>query len=585
MILHFLYDQNFEKLEGIEDKTLLGKPIQLQGNSLTGENLKQGREGLDLQKIPQSQEEIKDVSNELNLSEIPQTVDEVEKAIKKCEGQLDLTKIPQTLDEVERAISKEQLDLTKVPQTLDEVERAISKEQLDLSEIPQSMDELNALRDFQNKNIVKNSIHKLMRMSPEKRESLRLPRDYTNHELDIFFSQINPPSTLDRNKANPSKVSNTEGSKSISRNDREKDNKKVKEVQEQQEVKENKDRENEKIKEKKSKDTNTEKKQQRLIEKYKVSESKKEMEREIETKKAMEEELEKHKEIIDITNDIDDLEQLHGKKCDLIDFCKNKLREGNFNGIITHEGYEKKLKELIRENEQIEKQLRKFSDNTAHLKKLDYKNLKGRKEEVSEKKNNMLKQKQENVKLKKESQKFKEMVKEFRRNLPNREKQKQEKQELNESEEISNKENSDFKNINEDIINEREMTSKSDIEQNQVFKFTNLMDKEVQTIFKDYAKIFKKNANYGLRLTKKFLKWVNHKENVKVDLIKKFNNINTNKEIEKFVAYKLEYCYLDINEIQEITNNIGLKIDWRKINYIFEQYNLNSIKSEKKNMR
>jgi len=198
MILHFLYNENFEKLEGIEDTTLLGKPIQLQKNFLTGKNLKQGREGLDLQKIPQTQEEIKDVSNDFNLSEIPQTVDEVEKAIKKNE---------------------EQLDLTKVPQTLAEVERAISEEQLDLSEIPQSMDELNALRDFQNKNIVKNSIHKLMRMSPENRESLGLPRDYTNHELDIFFSQINPLSTLGSNKANPSKVSNSEDPEQISRND------------------------------------------------------------------------------------------------------------------------------------------------------------------------------------------------------------------------------------------------------------------------------------------------------------------------------------------------------------------------------
>lgn len=152
----------------------------------------------------------------------------------------------------------------------------------------------------------------------------------------------------------------------------------------------------------------------------------------------------------------------------------------------------------------------------------------------------------------------------------------------NKKENIIDKENSDFKNINENITNEREMTSKFNTEQNQVFKFTNLMDREVQKIFKEYVKIYKKNANYGLRLTKRFLKWINHKENVKVGLIKKFYNINTNKEIEKFVAYKYEYCNLDINKIQEIAYNLGLKIDWRKINYIIEQYNLNSIKSEEK---
>jgi len=154
MILHFLYDQNFENLEGREGITPLGKSIHLKENSLTGENLKHDKKGLNLQKIPQSQEEIKEVNNKL-----------------------------------------------------------------DLSEIPQSMEELNALGDYQNKNIVKNSIHRVMRMNPEQRERLGLSRGYTNHELNIFFAQNDPPSTLDINKAKPSKVSNPEGSESISRND------------------------------------------------------------------------------------------------------------------------------------------------------------------------------------------------------------------------------------------------------------------------------------------------------------------------------------------------------------------------------
>jgi len=152
----------------------------------------------------------------------------------------------------------------------------------------------------------------------------------------------------------------------------------------------------------------------------------------------------------------------------------------------------------------------------------------------------------------------------------------------NKKENIKDKENSDFKNINENITNEKEMISKLDIKLKQTFEFINLMDKGVQKIFIEYEKIFKKNANYGLRLTKKFLYWVNHNKKVENGLRIKCININKNKEIEKFIAYKLKYCNLDINKVQEIANNIGLKIDWRKINYIIEQYNLNSIKSEEK---
>jgi len=80
MILHFLFDQNFEKLEVKEDKTPSEKHIQLLENSLTVENLKQGKGGLNLQKIPQLQEEIKEVSNEIDLSEIPQSLEELKEA-------------------------------------------------------------------------------------------------------------------------------------------------------------------------------------------------------------------------------------------------------------------------------------------------------------------------------------------------------------------------------------------------------------------------------------------------------------------------------------------------------------------------
>jgi len=189
--------------------------------------IKESEERLKLSEIPQTFDEvekaIKESEERLNLSEIPQTFDEVEKALKESEERFDLTEVPQTFDEVEKALkeSKERLDLSEIPQTFDEVERAIkeSEERLDLSEVPKSIDELNALEDYQNKNIIKNSIRSVMRMSPEHRERLGLSRGYTNHELDIFFSQIDSPPTLDGNKAKPSEVSNSEDPEPISRND------------------------------------------------------------------------------------------------------------------------------------------------------------------------------------------------------------------------------------------------------------------------------------------------------------------------------------------------------------------------------
>jgi len=113
--------------------------------------------------------------------------------------------------------SKEFLDLQKPPQSQEEI-KEISNE-LDLCEIPQSMEELNALGDYQNKNIVKNSVHRLMRMPPEQRESLGLSRGYTSYELDVFFAQIDPLSNLDNSRAKPSEVSNPKGSEPIFHND------------------------------------------------------------------------------------------------------------------------------------------------------------------------------------------------------------------------------------------------------------------------------------------------------------------------------------------------------------------------------
>ncbi len=200
------------------------------------------------------------------------------------------------------------------------------------------------------------------------------------------------------------------------------------EQEEQKKVKEKESNESEKIKEKKSKNIDTKKKQDISSEKNIISEPKKERDRKIEKKKVSKDNLEKHKEIKDITNKINDLEKRRNENSNLIDFCKKKLKEGNFDGIITCEGHEQKLKELIKKNEQIEKQLREFNNNSSHSEIINNEKLRVKKGEVLEKRNTELKQKQKNENLKEEEQISREKAKELGRNLPNRGKQKQEKQ-------------------------------------------------------------------------------------------------------------------------------------------------------------
>ena len=224
------------------------------------------------------------------------------------------------------------------------------------------------------------------------------------------------------------------------------------EQEEQQKINEKESNESEKIKEKKSKNIDTKKKRDVSNEKNKICEPKLEKEKEIDKKKLTKELLEKHKETKDKTKDINDLEKLRNDNNNLIDHCKKKFQEGFFNGIITREVYEKKLQELIKKNEQIEKQLTKFSDCTAHLKKLDCEKLKEKREEILEKKNTELIQKQENEKLKKESQKLKEMAKELGKTIHNREHEKESSSEVKEKEKTSDDNNKDKEMVRDNNV-------------------------------------------------------------------------------------------------------------------------------------
>ena len=233
------------------------------------------------------------------------------------------------------------------------------------------------------------------------------------------------------------------------------------ERKEQKKVKEKESKKSEEIKEKKSKNIDTKNKRDISSEKKKISEPKKEKEKEIEKKKVTKEHLEKHKEIKDITNKINDLEKRRNNNNNLIDHSKKKLQEGIFNGIITREGYEKKFRELTKENAQIEKQLREFNDNSSHSERLNNEKLRTKKGEVLEKKITELKQKEKNEELKEQDQISKEKAKELKNLLSNQVKQEQKKQELNGSENISNKDNSDFKKVKNNEKIENKMTSET----------------------------------------------------------------------------------------------------------------------------
>jgi len=254
--------------------------------------------------------------------------------------------------------------------------------------------------------------------------------------------QKKPTENKDKIKENREKEKKKEPEREKRENTKEKQ--KTREINREQEdqkkVKEKESDEIEKIKEKKSKNIDTKKKQDISREKKKIGESKKDRKKEIDKKNTVKDNLEKHKEPKDIINDLHDLKRQRNENSNLIDFCKKKLQEGNFNGIITREGHEQKLKELIKKNEQIEKQLREFNDNSSHSEMINNKKLKDKREVILEKRNTELKQKLKNENLKEEVQISKEKAKELGRNLPIREKQKQEKEREENRNEILRKE-------------------------------------------------------------------------------------------------------------------------------------------------
>ena len=119
-------------------------------------------------------------------------------------------------------------------------------------------------------------------------------------------------------------------------------------------------------KENKLKEKVAEKKKEKSKEKTNISEIKKEKEAEIKKEKNTKENIKIKKEIKDKAKELEDFERKHGEIESLVGFCEKKIKEGTFDGGITREGYENRLKELLKEKEQIEKNIKDYNDKSSH---------------------------------------------------------------------------------------------------------------------------------------------------------------------------------------------------------------------------
>ena len=525
---------------------------------------KETEEQLDLTDIPQTVDDvekaIRESDEQLDLSEIPQTVDDVEKTIKESEEHFDLSEIPQTIDDVEKSVkeNEERLDLNEIPQTVDEVERAINEEQLDLSKVPNSMDELNKLEDYQNKNIVKNSITKLMRMSPEQRESLGLPREYTSHELDTFFKQINPPSTLDNNKATPSKVSNPESSEPISRNDL------------SDETSKDLKKESENITKEKAKTSESDIKQKETsstlnkdIKKGSNDNSKSELAnidwqgQYLQKKKGMEEASNEKSEF-----DINNLElienMLYSKRIKLAT-TNDKIKSNNLDEEI-----------LKKEIDNIEKN-EIYSQETA-----EYNNVDKETNTDSKDVNSIDLKEQENLKEeKKEQEKLKEKIEDL-----NNENSK-DKSNRDVPQEWRNQQ----KKINDMLMepNESHLNVEERLDEN-IFEKT-LLHPQLKLLYKEFNEDFENNrrkqkANHGIFLRPAFREFVKNHENLtfdeKEELDKIINQINSNKIIEKYILNQLKNTIFTENKIAKMDEIKGLRMVPDSVRRIVKENKLNS---------
>lgn len=86
-------------------------------------------------------------------------------------------------------------------------------------------------------------------------------------------------------------------------------------------------------------------------------------------------------------------------------------------------------------------------------------------------------------------------------------------------------------------------------------QYNNLLNPKIQSIFKKYYQNTKKHPNYGRRLTKDFIKWV---EENNPEIKEKVNDIQFNQEIKNFIEDKIINTFKTQNSIKRLIEDIGV---------------------------
>ena len=95
-------------------------------------------------------------------------------------------------------------------------------------------------------------------------------------------------------------------------------------------------------------------------------------------------------------------------------------------------------------------------------------------------------------------------------------------------------------------------------------KYNNLMNPKVQTIFKRYCNDTRKYPNYGRKLTKDFIKWV---EENNPNLTEKIKEIQYNQEISKYIKDSVQNLRISQSEIAGKLSANGLFVSRKSIGY------------------
>ena len=300
--------------------------------------------------LPMSEKEIEveEKSYRLPMSEAEMEIEEISFNLPMSEAEMEVEEeminLPMSEDELES--QEETFDITKVPQSEAELE---AQEDFNFGEISQSYKELRSEEDFknlvecikgligENKNYAaRDVVQNLVNLNPDERESLGFPNDIS---LELFDWVLKPeqseePSLSEREGETVEKHGiKVEGFKSESLEGILSD-----------------------------KTTNTAIHQKEIEVKGEVSEHN-DIKRKID---GIDASIEVRKENKFENLNREELEIKHRANSELLKFCEKKINEGNFNGLVTREGYEKKLKELKKENVLIDKKIKDFNDNFPH---------------------------------------------------------------------------------------------------------------------------------------------------------------------------------------------------------------------------